>query len=851
MRTFSLFVLTAAIVFALAPAPPSDTIVLSTTARARALRSTVDGRPIKGRHLSAPGIDFYQRTRQYGSGNINVDDARMRAWDALRPSLRKVHTADWTFLGPSNIAGRIRALAFHPTEPGIVYAGSASGGLFVSSDGGATWSARGDAMPAMPIGALAVHPDFPDDLWIGTGEPTIPLSRATGAPIFGGVGILHSTDRGLSWTRLSWGVQSTAISRILLQEASRDTILAATRDGIRRSTDAGTSWSTALPGVISDIARKPGDDATVFAAVGNEEGAAANGVYRSDAGGARFTWRKLSVNFPAGDSIGRIVLAVTPADPGLLFALVASPFYVGGSFRNDVAVLMRSNDGGESWERLPDALPTNAALGQAHYNLCLAVSSEDPALVYAGGIEIWKSQNGGRNFAAQTFAGQVVHVDQHVFAFRPDGALHVGNDGGVYRTMNGGQTWEALGTGLATAQFYSIAVDRQNPNRFYGGTQDNGTVRYTGTQGTAWSIIRGDVDGGFVAADGNLVYTLATLIRYPFRSFDGGQVWTEMGQGLGTRLSDNWLQPLRLHPTDRTRLYTATHAVFGATNVHNPALSPEWVALSGDLTRGTSLESVISTIAIAPGDSARMYVGTGDGRAHVTRSLLAATPQWMDISAGLPNRWITRIAVSPLDPDVAYLTVSGFGSGHVFVTRNGGATWNDISADLPDVPVNAIALHRQRAGLLYIATDLGVWSSVNDGATWSRLGAAFPNVVVYDLAVTTTNRLLAATHGRGVWALDIALGGVSSPGASDFTVDAVHALAPGTRPAIDLHADRSDAYVVTLVDLAGRICAIERWQLAAGTHRLQFAAAPLPTGMYVVHVRGAGRNRTVRLLVIR
>lgn len=851
VRTFALLLLAAAATLALAPAPPADLALFSTEARARIAHRTADGRAVKGRHLAAPGIDFIARTRLYGSPTLNIDDARLRAWLALRPSLAKTTAAGWSFVGPTNIAGRIRALAFHPVEPATLYAGSASGGLFYSTDGGTSWQPRGDGMPAMPIGALAVHPGHPDDLWIGTGEPTIPLSRAASAPVFGGVGILHSTDRGLTWTRLAWGSQSTAINRIVLHDASRDTILAATRDGVRRTTDAGATWVNALPGVISDLARKPSSDATVYAAVGNELGGGANGVYRSDAGGARFTWRKLAVNFPTGDSTGRIVLAVSAADPDLLLALVASPFYIGASFRNDVAVLMRSTDGGESWQRHPEAIPTNAALGQAHYNLCLAVSPDDAALVYAGGIEVWKSQNGGRNFAAQTFAGQVVHVDQHTFAFRSDGVLHVGNDGGVFRTTNAGQTWMGLNDGLATSQFYTIAVDRQNPARLYGGTQDNGTVRFTGAGGTAWTIVRGDVDGGFVAADGNLVYTLATLIRYPLRSTDGGQLWTEIVQGLGTRMSDNWLQPLRLHPSDRTRLYTATNRVFVAENVHDPIATPEWRPLSDVLADGTTQESVISTIAIAPGDSTRMYVGTGTGAVYVTRSLLSATPTWTRASSGIPARWITRIAVSPFNADVAYLTVSGFGSGHVFVTRDGGASWIDISGDLPDVPVNAIAASRQRTGVLYIATDLGVWTTMNDGGSWTRLGADFPNVVVYDLALTPTHRLIAATHGRGVWSVDVTLDARAPVAALPFSVQAVHALGAGARAAIDIRTDASDVFDITLVDMTGRVRATERKQLAAGTHRCQLGDGVLPTGVWIVHVRSHAGARSTRLLTLR
>jgi hypothetical protein len=291
--------------------------------------------------------------------------------------------------------------------------------------------------------------------------------------------------------------------------------------------------------------------------------------------------------------------------------------------------------------------------------------------------------------------------------------------------------------------------------------------------------------------------------------------------------------------------------VFVAENVHTPTATPEWRAISDVLADGATQESVISTIAIAPGDSNRMYVGTGTGAVYVTQSLLSPSPTWTRASSGLPARWITRIAVSPFNAYVAYLTVSGFGSGHVFVTRDGGATWSDISGDLPDVPVSAIVTSRQRAGVLYIATDLGVWITTSDGAAWTRLGADFPNVVVYDLALTPAHRLIAATHGRGIWSVDVTLDAPAPVAVAPFSVQAVHAFGGGARAAIDIRTDASDVFDITLVDMSGRIRATERKLLDAGTHRCMLGDGVLPTGAWVVHVRTSTGARSTRLLTLR
>jgi hypothetical protein len=231
-----------------------------------------------------------------------------------------------------------------------------------------------------------------------------------------------------------------------------------------------------------------------------------------------------------------------------------------------------------------------------------------------------------------------------------------------------------------------------------------------------------------------------------------------MYEGLGGGNRRNWLQPLLLHPADRNLLYTATQYVYAARDVASPSGPGPWRQISPDLTGASSqYESVISALAVAPSNPGCMYAASGDGRIHRTEDLLSESPSWIDVSAGLPNRWITDVAVHPMNHLTAVATCSGFGAGHVFKTCDGGASWADISGGLPDLPVNAVLFAPGNADVLFIATDLGVWTRTT-GGSWIRYGYGIPNAVVYDLAVDAGNRLIAATHGRGAWMTEITVG---------------------------------------------------------------------------------------------
>ncbi|MBL0174751.1 MAG: hypothetical protein IPP94_05720 [Ignavibacteria bacterium] len=814
-----------------------------------------------------PGLEYFLRSRLSGNPDADIELLHRRAWESLRGVTLARTDADspsrlWVSVGPSNIAGRIRALAFHPTDPAILYAGSATGGVFKSTDSGSSWLPMMDdpaQTPVTGIGALAIDRNNPELLFAGTGEPTITLSKAIAAPVGTGMGVLQSTDGGQRWSALPWPQSASAISRIALHPASSDTMLVGSRTGLWKTVNRGGSWSNTLAGVVSDVRYHESNPAIVFAASGSDYGDSRNGVYRSMNGGKPFSWQKLFVNFPAGDSTGRILLATTPADPRLLLALVARPIT-----SDDFLALMRSTDAGDTWERVPTNLPPDFPLGQAFYNFCIAVSPVNRNLVFVGGIEVYRSTDAGSTFYRTTFANQVVHVDQHAFAFQPQtDALYAGNDGGVFRTSTKGDTWERRDATLVTTQFYSLAVDQRNPGRIFGGTQDNGTVRLS-IPPDRWQIIRGDVDGGALCLDSNFLYTMGTLSVFPFRSTNGGQSWSSLREGLDPASNrPNWLQPLLLHPADKARLYTATQFVYEARDVNRPPTTTAWKAISPDLSTGSgAYESVVTALAIAPSDGNVMYAGTGDGRVHRTTSLLAAMPGWTDVSGSLPKRWVTSIAVDPADHRTAFVTLSGFGSGHVFVTTDAGDHWKDVSGagatGLPDVPANALLLSPQQRSVVFLATDLGVfWMRYpEDEGIWQRIARPLDNTIVTALAIDITNRLYAATHGRGVWMTDGTVGVSRAPLAATmtFTPMGVRPLGgpAGTTAQFSLSLPERAPVRVLLFDTRGKVIRIVVSEVfEAGRHVLFADLGDLPSGLYYCRLESRARVISHKVLLFR
>ena len=809
-------------------------------------------------------LEYHYLQRTYGNPDVNIDRQLWDEWERVSTSpqsslLRPFPAAaTWRLEGPTNIGGRMRAVAFHPTETSTIYAGGASGGVWRSTDLGGTWEALSDFEPRINIGAIAIDANDPDIIYAGTGEPVAgSFGRRNGSPFYDGVGVLRSSDAGQNWELLPWS-GSSAVHRIALHPESSDTMFVATTGNLYKSTDGGQNWINSLGGVITDVVYKPGDPSVVYAAVGNDYGGSANGVYVSYAGGARFSWQRLGENFAPGDSCGRIVLSIPTSEPERIYAAVAMNRRILPDSDVDFKGVFVSKDGGQTWERKLSAINNGFTRGQAFYDLTIAASPTEPDIVMLGGIDMYRSTNGGNGFSKQSRwelrvvdpnDPAYVHADQHHIAFKPDdpSTFIVGNDGGVFISTNRGDTWASRNDGLATTQFYGIAYAPSNTSLLYGGTQDNSNMRQSGPGLTSWLYV-GSGDGGRIAVDpqnSNLMYFC--MNSTPFRSWDGSTMEPLTSGLAGYRF--NWIRPMVLDP-DGDRLYTASN--------HIHRLSPAREASTWlTITSYPLTSSIVTDLEIPEPNPGYMYASTAEGKVYTCYNLIALDIEWFEMSEGLPGRWITDIQHGWGSLKTIYTCVSGYGTGHAFKTSDGGESWVDISGDLPDVPANAIIPSRTDTNTVFVATDLGVWYTTNGGTNWKQFGNGLPNVVSYDMRLTPENRLVVGTFGRGIWSAE-AVTGVEAPSAlpSNIALDAAYPNPFGSvnTSSTTLQYSLQSAADMTLevFDATGRLVATPAaGRRDAGKYTARFDAASLPAGTYIAVLRSSGQRVSRKLLLLR
>lgn len=818
------------------------------------------------------GAALFYRMREYGNPGLNVYQKLWETYSELaaeerlafeKPSVQNT----WVSAGPVNISGRIRAIAIHPDKPDVIYAGSASGGVWKSTDSGNNWYPLTDNLPALPIGALAIDAHNPDRIFAGTGEPVAASTNTHGnaTPIYNGIGIFRSDDAGQTWTLLPWPSSSSSIHRIALHPESADTMLVATLSDLWKTTNGGLEWTRVLNGTVTDVYYRPGSPAKAYAALGRDNGASANGVYFSDAGGERYSWRRNPINFPQQDSVGRIALAVTPAAPDKLYAAVAKnrSLLANSEDPNDFLLLMISNDGGETWERKIGAITASFTRGQAWYDLAMGVSPFDPNFIMLGGVDLWRSTNGGLSFAKNSdwtlrtstpTSPRYVHADQHAIYFKPGSPNTViaGCDGGIHISTDRGENWALKSNALVTTQYYTARFDNGNPRRLYGGTQDQSNQRQVNPGDDKWMFIGGG-DGGPIAVDPTSISILYFVVNGEVRrSTNGGGSSTALTEGLNGGTSGdnrNWRRPVALHPTDRTTLYTASQYMYVMKNAPSASF-PTWSIISGNLTR---VNSIITDIAFAPTQPDWLYTVSGDGRASLTRNIRAASPLWENISSGLPNRWLSKITVDWDNQETAYIAASGYGTGHVFKTTNAGQNWIDISGDLPDIPAGSVVRSLADENTLFVATDIGVWFTVNGGANWKRFGDGLPNVVVFDMTITPEGILVAGTHGRGMWTTSSIVSTEPLGKANEFTLSQAFPNPVGRGETVIPFTVRAQGRAsFKLYDTRGRVVRSfgQQWY-AAGNHSFEISANDLESGVYFYALEMNGKRLTKKLTVLR
>jgi photosystem II stability/assembly factor-like uncharacterized protein len=732
---------------------------------------------------NSPGIqypnDWFFAQRAFPRGEINypVYHSALREAEILKKTCAEISEAVWEFAGPDNIGGRITDVMLNPNSTDTIYAATASGGIFLSDDEGQTWQPIFDDALSLSIGDLAMDPSDSQTIYAGTGE----VNAGGGSMTYGGFGIYKSTDAGSNWLHL--GLEQTRyIARIAVDPSNSDKIFVASmgklfatssQRGLYRSENGGISWENVLSvsdstGCI-DMIIHPTHPDTVYAAMWERirhphhrsYGGVTSGLYRSADGGD--TWQELTGGLPHDSpDVGRIGISLCAAHPHIVYAIYADNI---GWFDG----VYKTTNGGDSWSRTNDSVLNYLFGSYGWWFGNIRVDPNDPDIVFAMGLDLYKTTNSGQSWFNSS---GIMHVDQHGLCIHPQNAGFVvaGNDGGIYTSWNSGQNW-SKSPRLPVTQFYTCEIDYQLPQRLYGGTQDNGTIRTLTGSNSDWQSIYGG-DGFYVKvdpSDNQYVYA-----EYQWgnlaRSTNGGNSFTSATSGIGSTDRNNWNSPLTLDPADPATLYFGTHRIYKSVN-----RAVSWTPISPDLTGGPSTGNLtfgtVTTIDVAPSDNNVIYAGTDDSHVWVTTN---GGTHWNEISQNLPVRWITRVAADPHEANTAIVTVSGYRWDeylpHIFRSTDYGGSWTDISGNLPEAPINDVIIDPDSDATFYSAGDVGTFYTTDGGIQWLPLGESLPNVPVVDLALhAPTRTLVAATYGRSMFRLNLNDLSAVQPAASQKT----------------------------------------------------------------------------------
>jgi len=731
------------------------------------------------RMMQDPGVSFHAtqsafekywsgRTEYKGNGwkvfkrweYINelrvLPDGKLRAPDYVLNEIRKyreMHPAkslngNWSLIGPialpgnstsqPNGLGRVNCMAFHPVNANLFYAGSPSGGIWKTSDGGITWSVLISDLPSIGVSAILLHPTNESLILIGTGD-----RDAGDAP---GIGVYKSSDGGSTWNASNTGMGSKTVGMLIRHPVDPNIILAATGSGIYKSTDGGSNWTlkSSNSAHYKDIRFKPGNPTVVYA---SENGK----FYRSTNTGD--SWAQVTSGVINGN---RLVIGVSPNQPDWVYLLQTNGPFAG---------LLKSTNSGQSFSTqstTPNIMDYSCdgtgGSSQAWYDLCIAVDPNNANILYTGGINIWKSVNGGVNWSINSHwvgaawgetCAPSVHADIHSLDWSPaNGQLYSGNDGGVYSTSNGGVVWNDISSTMAIAQVYKIGQSATTQGLTINGYQDNGTS--TNISASFTTVIGGD--GMECIIDySNSAIRYGELYYGSIRRTTGSGYNGIAGNGInGIDESGGWVTPYILHETNPATMFVGYKNVWRSTNVNTSnASSVSWTKISSGWTANcTVLEQSPANIDI-------LYI-VASGSLKRTNNANATSPTWTTCT--LPGGATpSDLEAHPTDQNILYATANY----SVYKSIDKGASWTNISGTLPSTYLNTLVYDKNSSEGLYVGSETGIYYKDASLSDWIVFSSGLPTIdvreleIFYDASNSSNNRLKAATYGRGLWESDL------------------------------------------------------------------------------------------------
>jgi len=728
-------------------------------------------------------------------------------------------TANWQPMGPTNAIptngggmGRLACIEFMPGNNQIIFVGAPAGGLWKSTNYGASWTPLTDQLPTLGISDVAINTANTLEMYIATGDRDAADTYS--------VGVLKSTDGGNTWntTGLNWNItQTRTVNRLLMHPTNPQILIAAASNGIWRTTNGGTNWTQVqTSGDHKSLDFSPTNPDTVYAS-------SSGTIRRSIDNGA--TWSTAATV----SGVNRIALAVTPANPNYVYALCSK------SSDNGFHSLRRSSDRGATWtvqSTSPNVLGWNTtgtdAGGQGWYDLYVAASPTNANWIIIGGVNQWHSTNGGTSWTMNShwYGGggkPYVHADVHGVRFEPGSGsiIYSLNDGGLFRTTNSGTAWSDISAGLAVSMLYDISQNVSNATNVWAGFQDNGTNRL---QSGTWSQRIGG-DGMITIVDHTTPSIVYGSLYYGDinKSVNSGGSFTQVaGQGVnGITETGGWVTPYIMDPTNNNILYAGYDNVWRTNNA-----GAAW-SISHSLSGGSGK---LVALGMSANDNTVLYSAKSDRMWRNTTN----------ITAGLPtgSASITCIKVDPANKDRVWVTFSGFSAANkIFRTTDGGNTWVNITYNLPNLPCNTVEYIPGTTEEIYLGTDVGVY--VFDPATtsWSAFNTGLPNVIIKDLEFhVASGKLRAGTYGRGLWETDLVV--TPLPPIADFVASSTSICVGGS---------------VTFTDISTNSPTSWQWTFTGGTPATSTTQNPTVTyaapGVYdveLIAINGQGQDTMLR-----
>jgi uncharacterized protein (TIGR03437 family) len=715
-------------------------------------------------------------------------------------------------VGPGNVGGRTRSIVINPVDPKIIYAGSVAGGVWKTTNAGASWFPTTDLIPTDYISTLAIDPKEPNTLYAGTGESYSGDGRQ-------GLGILKTSDAGATWARLPATANSNFYYVYKLVITPGGNIYAATRTGVWLSTDRGATWTQSfIKFACYEMAARPDQPEYLFVNCSTTTSTAGPfAIYRNTGPTTGGAWDQVFTT----TGMARTSLAIAQSQPTTIYAMSwsTSPQPTNKTGLIGVFRSISSGDTG-SWTmrtsnadtvRLNTGLLSNPSGlfadvcsngtpdygGQGGYDNVLAVDPVNPDRVWAGGVDVFRSDDGGANWGLASYwnrsGSEYAHADRHAIVFHPDydgttnQTLFLGTDGGIFRTDNANApvatgnraacspnksdiVWINLNHNYAVTQFYH---GRPYPggSAYFGGAQDNGTprgVEATGTEG--WRSIFGG-DGGWIAIDpadpNSIFYEYVNLATY--RSVNGGASTLDATHGVSEASANfQFLKTIAMDPADGQRLF-----IGGKTLWRSIDGARSWTEASA------AVNDTISAITVSPSDpNTVMFSGTSGNIYYSGNALRTDRTTVWSSSRPRANAAAATIAIDPNNSDVVFVVYPAFKSAaadnHVYKSTDGGKTWKGVdgtgTTGIPDVPVNSVLIDPKNSDLVYLGSDLGIYVSVDGGSTWARDVNPFVNTPITTLSLergSGVTWLFAFTYGRGAWKTQVPDGG----SACQYTLD--------------------------------------------------------------------------------